>query len=381
MNKQRTAAHPADRPLQIGIDASRLAVGQRTGTEHYSWNLLAALGLRPGNHHYTLYANRRPQSLPPLPPRFALRTIPWPRLWTHLRLSFDLLHHRPDVLFVPAHVVPLVHPCPTVVTIHDLGYIHYPTAHPPAQRLYLRLSTYWSAVQATHVIVDSVATRDDLLRYCRVPEHKISVVHLGTGPQFRPLPGDGRLVELRQRLKLPRRYLLFLGTLQPRKNIVRLIEAFARAGLPELDLVVAGKRGWLVDQITGQAERLGVGDRVHFLGYVADDDIPGLINAAHGFVLPSLYEGFGLPAVEAMACGTPVLVSRVASLPEVVGDAAILVDPLQVDDIARGLHELAMDDSLRVQLRQRGLERAARFTWQRCGDQTLAILERAAAAR
>ena len=364
--------------MRIGIDISRLAAAQRTGTEQYTAELVAALARSAGRHHWTLYANRRPPSLPPLPPNWTLRSIPFPRLWTHLRLSAEMLHAAPDLLFVPAHVLPLVHPRRTVVTIHDLGYMHHPQAHPPWPRLYLRLSTRWNVRRATHLIADSEATKRDLMRFEGVAADKITVVYLGISPRFRPVtdPLTLRMIAQRHGIRAP--YVLFIGTIQPRKNLVRLIDAFAEAALPDTRLVIVGKRGWGTAEIEARAAERGIADRVQFTGYVADADVPALISGARALALPSLYEGFGLPAAEALVCGTPVVAANVASLPEVVGDAGLLVDPLDTAAIAHALHRIATDDVLHAELRERGLARAAAWTWERCAAETLAVLERAA---
>lgn len=363
--------------MQIGIDISRLAASQRTGTEHYTWELLAALGAIDQINSYRLYANQRPAALPPLPPNYLLRVMPWRRLWTHLRLSAELLRTAPDVLFIPAHVLPLVHPVRSVVTIHDLGYLHYPAAHPTWQRIYLRLSTMWSARQASHLIADSQATQRDLVRYCRVAPNKISVIYLGVSPRFVPVTAAAAQAAVAARYGLRSPFLLFIGTVQPRKNLVRLISAFAQARLANVQLVIAGKRGWLTEEIERLAAAQGVA--VHFTGYVADADVPALISAARALLLPSLYEGFGLPALEAMACGTPVLAAHVSSLPEVVGDAGVLVDPLDIASISDGLRRLALDDPLHAELRERGLARAAAWRWSHTAQATLHVLQAVAA--
>ena len=375
--------------MEIGFDASRLGVRQRTGTEHYSWELLRALGRLDRRRQYLLYCNRRPAALPPLPPNYRLRPLAFPRLWTHVRLSGEMLRHPPDVLFVPAHVLPLWSPPRTVVTIHDLGYLHYPEAHPGGQRLYLRLSTRWNAWRATHILADSEATRQDIIRHCRVPPARVTVVYLGVGPQFRPINDPNALRASMGRYGIVPPYLLYVGTVQPRKNLVRLIEAWAQylgrrtAGRSTATptLVIAGKRGWLTEAIERRAHELHVPDYVRFTGYVADDDLPALISGALGYVLPSLYEGFGLPILEAQACGAPVLVSSVSSLPEVAGDAAIFVDPLDVSSIADGLARLVEDDDLRARLRAAGLARTGKWTWERTARQTLDVLEAVGSGR
>lgn len=373
--------------VRIGIDASRIAVAARTGTEHYSYEVLAALAQRDRQTSYTLYCNTMPAALPPLGTNITLRHIPFARLWTHVRLSAELMLHPPDLLFVPAHVLPLGVPLRrgmrSVVTIHDLGYVRFPSAHTPAHRLYLRLSTLWTARAATRLIAISAATRDDLVRFAHVPSHKIAVVPHGLSPRFRPIESPSIRAAIRSRYRIPSPYIFYVGTVQPRKNLVRLIDAFAqvhanRAGADAaLTLVIAGKRGWRTEAIEQRAAALGIAAQVQFIGYVEDDDLPVLLSDALAFALPSLYEGFGMPVLEAMACGTPVLTSSTSALPEVAGDAALLVDPEDQAAIAVGLERLVTQDSLRAELRARGLARAAAFTWDRCAAQTLAVFHAA----
>jgi glycosyltransferase involved in cell wall biosynthesis len=369
--------------LRIGIDASRVDRGHRTGTEQYSAQLLEALGEIDSGNRYTLYANGRTVPRLRLSANFRARLIPFPRLWTHARLSLEMASRPPDVLFVPAHVVPLVHPR-TVVTIHDLGYRAFPEAHPPLARRSLDWSTRWSATVARRVIVPSEATARDLTVAYGTPASRVVVIPHGYHPRFRPL--DAGVVNAGlARLGIARPYLLFVGTLQPRKNLQRVLAAFERLagdGWPGR-LVLVGQRGWLSDPIFGAIARPGspAHGRVHLTGYLADEDVPIVYNGAECLVFPSLYEGFGLPALEAMACGTPVLTSESSSLPEVVGDAALLVDPLDTEAIAGGMARLVGDGGLREALRGRGLKRAKQFTWRRAAERTLAVLEEVARER
>lgn len=361
--------------MHIGIDASRVAPAERTGTERYSFELLAALARHDRYNAYTLYCNGLPAALPPLGPNFTLRALPAPRLWTHLRLGPETVRRSPDVLFVPAHVLPLLHPRNSVVTIHDLGYLAFPQAHPVARRLELHLTTLWSARAARRLIAISQATKADLVRHYGVAPDKVSVVAHGLAPQFRPAD-RAAIAAVQVRAGISGDYLLYVGTVQPRKNLARLITAFAQADLPStLQLVIAGKRGWLTETIMRRAAEVGVAERVRFIGYVADADLPALLGGALAFVFPSLYEGFGMPVLEAMACGAPVLTSATSALPEVTGAAALLVDPRDAGAIAAGLTRLATDAGLRADLRERGLARAAAFTWERCAAETLRVLQ------
>jgi glycosyltransferase involved in cell wall biosynthesis len=365
--------------MNIAIDGSRLAVGQRTGTESYTTELVRALAALDRRNDYTLYFNQLPAALPPLGANWRLRALPAPRLWTHARLGPAWQADRPDVAFVPAHVLPLARPRRSVVTIHDLGYERHPEAHPRAQRLYLRLSTRWSARAATHLIAISEATRRDLITFTGANPDKISVVYHGVHPRFRPIdPAISAAVARAYGLDGP--YMLFISTIQPRKNLTRLIDAYAWAAriYPDLPpLALGGKPGWLTEQIERRAGELGVAGRVRFLGYVADADLPALLGGASIYLLPSLYEGFGMTVLEAMACGAPVITSNVSSLPEVAGDAAILVDPADTALLAQAIGGLWDDPERRADLRRRGLEWAAGWTWERCARATLDVLERA----
>lgn len=363
--------------LRIGIDASRVDAGHRTGTEQYSAQLLEALGTLDHRNMYTLYVNSRVRPNLTLPPNFRARLIPFPRLWTHARLSVEMLGSAPDVLFVPAHVVPLAHPR-TVVTIHDLGYRAFPEAHPRRTRQYLDWSTRWSASVARRIIAPSEATARDLVAAYATPRERVTVIPHGYHPRFRPLPPEVVASGL-ARLGISQPYLLFVGTLQPRKNLARTLAAFEHlvaSGAPHR-LVLVGQRGWLADPLFAAITRPAAParDRVHLTGYLADEDVPIVYNGAAALAFPSLHEGFGLPALEALACGTPVLTSNSSSLPEVVGDAALLVDPLDTAALAAGLARLIGDEALRAELRERGLARARQFTWRRTAEQTLEILE------
>lgn len=356
---------------EIGIDASRMARVHRTGTEQYTARLLEALVRLPTAHRLTLYFNQPPIPMPAWPPHVTVREMPFPRFWTHLRLSWEMARRPPDLLFVPAHVLPLVRPRRTVVTIHDLGYLYFPQAHPPLRRLELHLSTLWNARVADRVIAVSRATKDDLVRRYRIPAERIRVVYHGVEERFRPTPDPA----VPARYGLPARYFLYLGAIHPRKNLERLLEAYA--GLPKEapPLVLAGLRGWYFERIFSAIAALGLGKRVLLPGYIADEDVPAVLSAALALVYPSLYEGFGLPALEAMACATPVIASATSSLPEVVGEAGLLVDPLSVEELRTAMARLLADDGLREELGRRGRERARSFTWERCAQETLEVLE------
>jgi len=363
--------------LHIAIDASRTTHTQRTGTEKYALSLIRELLALGSPHHFTLYFRDRPApDLFDKSPNVAQCVLPFPRLWTHLRFAAALYRARPDVAFVPAHTLPVRFPGRAVVTIHDLGYAYFPGAHPIHQRIYLDLSTRYSARRATFIVADSGATQYDLAAHYHVTQSKIRVIYPGVEGVARV--SEREIAAVQKKYGLPERYVLFLGTLQPRKNITRLVGAYQawRAQASETDqsvaLVLAGRRGWLADTLPLNAPGVIVS------GYVDAADVAAVYSGAPALAFPSLYEGFGFPVVEAMRCGIPVLCSNTSSLPELAGDAALLVNPLDTRAIQDGLARLVADAALRDTLVQRGYKQATQFTWRSAAEQTLGVLEAAA---
>ncbi|MCE5259179.1 MAG: glycosyltransferase family 4 protein [Chloroflexi bacterium] len=372
--------------MLIGIDASRAVLPQRTGTENYALYLTRALLEMGSAHHFRLYFNQAPPVGLFIPSdRIELCIMPWPRLWTHIRLGWETARHPPDVLFVPSHVLPALYRGRSVVTVHDLGYIYYPEAHTAFQRWYLGWSTRSNARRAYIVIADSEATSLDLQRVYGIPKDKVSVAY-PAGSSVTMVTDNAVLAECRRRYHTGQRYVLYVGSLQPRKNLPGLIRAFGLAAreydlAADIRLVLAGKQGWLPEDLAGIAQAEGVGERLVLPGYIPEADLAALLSGALAYVLPSYYEGFGLPVLEAMSCGTPVICSNVSSLPEVAGDAALLVDPNDAASIAEALANISCDARLRLSLRERGLRRAAGFTWRNCAEQVLAALEAAGGIR
>ncbi len=343
----------------------------------YSVHVIREMLRQGQGHDFRLYTNGAPPE--GLFDGADIRSIRFRLLWTHARLSAEMAIHPPDVLFVPAHVLPLVHPRASVVTVHDLGYLSYPEAHTPADRRYLDWSTRWNARQAAAVLADSQATKADLVRAYGARANKIHVIYLGRDDSLKQVTNPLRLAAVKAKYDLAHRYLLYVGTLQPRKNLARMVEAFerlcSRPQMADVQLVLAGKQGWLYDALFAQVSRAGLGDRVVFPGYIPDKDLPALLSAATAFVFPSLYEGFGLPVLEAGGCGVPVITSNTSSLPEVAGDAALLVDPHDVDAIAEAMYRIVTDRELAAELARRGHENVKRFSWEKCASETLAVLE------
>ena len=365
-------------PLRIAIDASRATVDAPTGTEHYARRLIGAL-LRandalPAPHRITLYFRDKPApGLFPASERVSMRVIPWLRAWTHWRFALELWRTRPDLTFVPAHTLPFLFPGSGLVTAHDLGFRRFPAAHPRPQRAYLDLTTRFSQARARIVIADSQATAADLGRFYGTPPGKIRVLYPGVDAE--PLTTDAEsIARVRRKYQLPARYFLFLGTLQPRKNIQRLAQAFAlwqqQQGDHETALALAGGRGWLYDPSWTRAAR-----NLKLLGYIDEADKGALLAGALALVFPSLYEGFGFPVIEAMICGAPVIASDSSSLPELVGEAGLLVDPLDIAAIAAAMQQYSADEDLRARMIARGRARAREFTWTRAAERLLAILD------
>ena len=367
----------------IGIDASRTTLARRTGTENYALNLIRALCRDESvtlPRQFRLYFRDPPvPHLLPTGDHIERCIIPFPRLWTHLRLSWEMARRPPDLLFVPAHVLPPIRPRHTLVTVHDLGYLHYPQAHRPLDRLYLDLSTRWNARIASRVLADSQVTKADLIRAYGTPAGKITVVYPGRDENLRRVENPAEIAAVRAKYGIGGNYILYVGTLHPRKNLKRLIKAFgllnSEFGTRDVQVVIAGQKGWLYDDIFALGRTLGLADRVIFTGYIAGADLPALLSGARLFAFPSLYEGFGFPVLEAMSCGVPVVCTDTSSLPEVAGDAALMIDPLDTAALAEAMARLLTDEPLRAELIGRGYARAGRFTWQRAARQVWRIIE------
>lgn len=369
--------------MLIGIDASRATVAQRTGTEGYSLQVIRGLIAQGGEHRFRLYfRDRPPHDLVTQQDNVDVQVIVRRRLWSHMGLGPVVRRDRPDVLFVPAHVIPWpgVRDVPAVVTVHDLGYRHYPDMHRLPDRLYLNWSTRHSASVARRVIAVSEATAHDLVVLNGVPRDKIRVVYSGVDDRLKPVKSASRIASLRARLGIPGPYILHVGSVQPRKNLARLVEAFSLVkDLEEgLALVLAGRRAWRDRQLEEHIGRLGLAERVILPGYVPDDGLPVLYSGARVYAFPSLYEGFGFPALEAMACGVPVVCANTSSLPELVGDAALTFAPSDTNGLAGALARVLTEPGLAQVLVKRGAERVKDFTWEACARATLDVLLEAA---
>ena len=395
--------------MRIGIDASRAFLKERTGTEEYSYQLIKALAKIDRKNQYTLYVKknfpreagsrsarqfsiRQPTDNFQLPKNFRFQAISWPYLWTQVGLALECLKSPPDVLFIPAHTLPILRwpNLKTVVTIHDLGAEFLPQSHKLPHKLYLNKATEYASGYASQIIAVSESTKNDLINKLHCDPKKISVIYEGydrekfnpsTSPRGAGLRSgqEFKSGEVKKKYGIDGDYILFVGTIQPRKNLVRLIEAFSvakkQSSNSTINLVIIGKPGWMCEEIYEAPQKFGIGDKVKFLNYVSQDDLPVFYQNARCFVLPSLYEGFGLPILEAMACGCPVLASNSSSLPEILGRAGILVDPLSVEEIAKNLKLVIDSPQLQKTLAEKGLAQVKKFSWEKCARETLEVLE------
>lgn len=355
----------------IGIVAEPANSRAKSGIEHYAKQLVLALARIDHFNRYTLYLRHEPEPwLRELPGSFELKVIRFPLLWTQLRVSSELVRHPVAVLFVPAQSIPIVHPHRTVVTLHDTNFLDNPETDTIIGRRYLQWSFRRVARKAWRIIAVSESTRNDLLRLFPASAGRVSVVHHGYEDVDAPEPSSQLAATL------PPHYVLFLSTVQPRKNLVRLIHAFAdlKRRHPELPhkLVVAGSMGWKSEAIAAAIAEHP--DEVVYIGHVSDADRLALYRGADLFVLPSLSEGFGLGVLEAFRCGVPAAVSNVASLREIAADGALYFDPLNERDIGGAILRALTDEQLRQTLVARGRERLTHFSWERCARETLAVL-------
>lgn len=370
--------------MRIAFDA-RLVYYSRAGIGQYMLRLLRALAaLDPDDQFIVIQSRKHPEPIIESPNfrRVGFWTPPHNRFEQFVLPAELLLRVEADVLHSPDFIPPLHGPrMRTVITIHDLHFLIYP------QFLTEESARYYGQIdravqRAHHIIVPSNATKQDTIRLLGVPEAKITVIYEAANPLFHAMDREEALAKARARFpQLPRDFILFVGTIEPRKNVPTLLRAYQHlreAYKVDAELVFAGRKGWLVDDVFRQVEELGIQRHCHFLGRVDDTDLLFLLNAARCLTLPAHYEGFGLPPLEAMACGTPVVVSNVASLPEVVGDAGLLVDPNQWEELAVALWRVLTDDALAAELRQKGQQRAALFSWERAARETLDVYRRVA---
>ncbi len=370
--------------MKIGFDASRAFHGEATGTENYSQQLLhEMLSIDTENEYYVYTRIPREKIKYKFSQNAKVVFINQPYLWTQWGLAKQTFKDPLDVLFVPSHTLPLIRKpgLKTVMTVHDLGAEYLPASHQLKQQLYLKFITRYQLQTASHLIAVSKSTKNDLLKKTGVKEANISVIYEGVNLSD-DLPSEVVIHKTLRKFELSRhKYFLYVGTIQPRKNLIRLIEAFSlflienKAGENDMKLVIAGKPGWDYQDIISLPKQLGIADKVVFTGRVDDSQLKSLYISALALTYPSLFEGFGLPILEAYFFGLPVITSNTSSMPEVAGKGAILVNPEEVNGIMRAMQELYLDSDKRHELVRHGKEQLKKFSWSEAARQTIKVLE------
>ncbi|MBI3921151.1 MAG: glycosyltransferase family 4 protein [Armatimonadetes bacterium] len=358
--------------MRIAIDC-RTLLERKTGDRTYTMNLVRHLPEVAPEHEFVLLFHRNPEESREAPSfltdlKATLYVLPSlsPRLWTAVSLPRFARREQIDLLHLQ-YIVPPLRPCKLVTTIHDMSFYRFPDSFPLKDRILLQKLIPWSARAANRVLTGSASSCQDIIEICKVAADRVAVIPYGVDDHFQPVREASEIQAMCDGLGIRQPYLLFVGVLQPRKNLTRLLQAYqrVRTSKPQIpDLVIAGKRGWMEKEIFETVETLALSGSVQFVDYVPDEMLPTLYSAAKLLIYPSLYEGFGLPVVEAMACGTPVVTSNLSSLPEVAGGAAVLVDPRNVDSIAEGIRQVleASGESLE-RMRASGVQQAAGFSW------------------
>lgn len=371
--------------MKIGIDCRTIlnpGIGEQAGVGHYTYFLVKHLLRLDKENHYVLFFDSRMKNLAEFHGKnVRLTAFPFsqyrkflPFAYSHMLISAQLLRHRLDVYHSPANVIPLTYLKPSVITVHDLAIYRNPSWF-PTQVFSTRLLVPQSVKRARRIIAVSQSTRKDLRDLFNVPTRKIHVIPEGVDVQLLPL--KDRTLDVRKKYRLPKRYLLFVGTLDPRKNLPTLIRAFGalarQTKYADVGLVLAGARGYKGAEVFEEITEQNLKHRVWYTGYLPHNEKLNAIRQATAFVFPSLYEGFGLPVLEAMALGTPVITSRVSSLPEVAGTAAVLVDPEDEAELTRAMSRVLDSAALRNRLIEAGKKQAATFPWERTAKETLAV--------
>ena len=380
--------------MLIGIDYTS-AAHQRAGIGRYTRGIVGALAALRTTHAFTLVVagsekeaegSDGSQAGPEQARNFRIRSLPlshrfWTVIWHRLRLPLpvNLITGPLDVFHSPDYVLPPVSQAKKVVTVHDLSFLRFPEGAEPRLRRYLSAAVPRSVKEADLVLGDSQSTRQDIVELLGVNPDKVEVIYPGVDRAFRPIEDPQALAAARELYHLDFPFILSVGTLEPRKNLITLLDAYAAlrsGGAVDHKLVVAGGKGWLYDGIFSRAAELSIQGDVAFLGYVAEEHLPALYCLSDVMVFPSLYEGFGLPPLEAMACGTPVITSDSSALPEVVGKAALMVPAGDGEALAAAINTLLADSDLRKDLVRKGLLRAAEFSWRASAEKLLTVYER-----
>ena len=369
--------------MRIGIDATALPP-QPVGAGNYIIQLIRALASLKVNDEFVIFAQQRGHALISLPENDSFEWIiledrnPGSRLIWEQTLYPQLIRKSGvDLLHSMHYTRPVKLPCASVVTFHDMTFFLYPELHTRAKRLFFPLAIRASARQADALTAVSESTRQDAIRVLGISPEKITTTQLGVDPAFRPINDAAIKGKIAEKYDLPERFILYVGLLEPRKNLPMLIRAYKRLidGGENFKLVLVGRYGWMYEELLRQINNLDLEEMVHFTGYVSQEDLPLVYNLSSLFVYPTLYEGFGLPALEAMACGVPVITTDVSSLPEIVGEAGILVPVNNVEALYGAMIAVLGDEDLRRKMINKGIQRAAKFTWEQTAILTFQVYQ------
>lgn len=406
--------------MKIWIDGYEANVPQRLGSSQVAFELLKGLEKIDRKNDYTILLPSPPMAdLPKERVGWKYKILRPKRLWTNIALPLALytVGQKPDLIFSPTHYIPRFSPVRVkrIATIFDLSFLHFPEMFIQKDLWQLKNWTKFSVENADHIITISRFSKEDICSQYNLPKEKITVAYPGYDRAKFKVPAGGearqgrqsaklKVEETREKYQLGENYLIYIGTIQPRKNLIRLMEAFARVvgyhlggvgevapkdhlrGEPygKLELVIIGKtsgegrQGWMYEDILKTPKELGIEDKVKFLGFVPKEDLAELLSGALAYIQPSLWEGFGIPVLEAMAVGTPVIVSNVSSLPEVVGKAGILIDPYSTDQMEQAIRTIVADKKLRLKYAKEGIERSREFSWDKMAREVLKVFERIA---
>lgn len=379
--------------MKIWIDGYEANVLQRLGSSQVAYELIKSLEKIDRVNDYTVFLPNSPLSdLPKERVRWGYRVLRPKRLWTRIALPLALYtaRQKPDIFFSPTHYIPRFIPAKVkkIATVFDLSFLHFPEMFTKTDLWQLKNWTKFSVMNTDHIITISKFSKDDIARCYGVDKKKITIAYPGIDKDiFHPIENKMAIQKTLKKYKIKHPYIIFIGTLQPRKNLIRLMEAFGRIVKPEhlgggeLQLIIVGKttgegrQGWMYEDILQTPHELGIEDSVKFLRFVPTEDLPYLLSGALAFIQPSLWEGFGIPVVEAMAMGIPVIVSNVSSLPEVVGEAGLLVDPYSVDQIEQAIRTIVTDKKLRQEYSKKGTLQAKEFSWDKMAKILLKVFD------
>ncbi len=367
--------------MRIWIDGYEANVPQRLGSSQVAFELLTKLGKIDKKNEYIIFLPSPPLGdLPREREGWRYKVLKLKKFWTRITLPWALYRDKskPDLFFSPTHYIPRFSPVKRVVTIFDLSFIHFPQMFEKRDLWQLTNWTKFSVQNADHIITISDFSKKDIIEQYGVDKNRITVAYPGYDDEkFKIQNSKFKIEEVKKKYKTGDNYIIYIGTIQPRKNLVRLIEAVSR--IEGIKLVIVGKtkgegrEGWMYEETLNASKNFGIGDRVLFVGYVPTNELPYLVSGAEAFILPSLWEGFGIPVLEAMACGIPVLVSNVSSLPEIVGNAGLTFDPYSMDQIEQAVRTVISDKKLQQKYSKMGLERVKQFSWEKMAKTILKV--------